>query len=504
MSKRKAKGKAPTRPRRSLTPQQQARLQRATQAQKMGNLAYAEAEYRALVAERVRIPGLYTNLGRICASKRRRGEAREWWGKALALDPGFVDAGMDLAESYQQVGKASTAERIYRQLLAAHPRNIAVRYTLANLRKALGRHEEARDMYRKIIEKQPDYTQAHFTYSGIHKYVDSDDPHISEMLALYESGSLPDGKLIHLAFALAKAFEDLGEYETAFGYLENGNRLRARQFNYDIEADRALMRSIMQAFTAEAMAQVNVAGEASDRPIFIVGMPRSGTSLVEKIIASHSAVHGAGELDYIFALGSGLFLRQSPDYCFKSLDSYPPGAFEAFGRSYLEQVALLDRDSRFISDKMPFNMMMLGLIRIALPNARIIHCVRDARDTCLSIYKQNFTTANYRFAYDMKTTAQFHNEYRALMAHWHGVMPGAVHDVVYEKLTGDPEPEIRKLLAACGLEFEEACLDFSRGKGMVRTASSWQVRQPMYTSSVGLWEKYGEALRPMLDELEGV
>ena len=279
--------------------------------------------------------------------------------------------------------------------------------------------------------------------------------------------------------------------------------MRARQFNYDIESDRALMRSIMQAFTAGAMANVQVGGEQSDRPIFIVGMPRSGTSLVEKIIASHSAVHGAGELDYIFALGSGLFLRHSPDYCFKPLDSYPHSAFETFGKTYLEQVAVLNRESRFVSDKMPFNMMMLGLIRIALPNARIIHCVRDARDTCLSIYKQNFTTANYRFAYDMKATAQFHNQYRELMAHWHEVMPGAIVDVVYEDLTRDPEGEIPKLLSACGLEFEEACMDFSRSKGMVRTASSWQVRQPMYTSSVRLWEKYGEALRPMLDELDG-
>jgi tetratricopeptide (TPR) repeat protein len=503
MSKRKDKRRSPARPKRSIMPQQNARLQQALRAQAAGNLGFAEAEYRALAAERVRTPELYTNLGRICAGKRHMGEAREWWEKALAMDPGFVDAGIDLAESYQQVGKAEMAERIYQRLLAANPANVVVRYTLANLLKARGRHDEAAGMYRKIMQWQPDYTQAHFTFSQIHKYRDPSDPHIAEMLELYGKKSLPDGKRIHLAFALAKAFENLGQYDTAFGYLETGNRLRARQFNYDIEADRTLMRSIMQAFTAEAMANVEIDEQQSDCPIFIVGMPRSGTSLVEKIIASHSAVHGAGELDYIFALGASLFLRHSPDYCFMPLDRYPPSAFESFGKTYLEQIALLAKQARHVSDKMPFNMMMIGLIRMTLPNARIVHCVRDARDTCLSIYKQNFTTANYRFAYDLKATAQFHNQYRELMAHWHDVMPGIIHEVVYEDLTANPEQEIPKLLTACGLEFEEACLDFSRSEGLVRTASSWQVRQPMYTGSVRLWEKYGAHLQPMLDELDG-
>ena len=333
MSKRKKKSRPPVRPRRSITPQQGARLQQAARAHRQGNLAYAEAEYRSLVAERVRAPGLYTNLGRICAGKRHVGEAREWWKKALAMDPGFIDAGMGLAESYQQTGEADYAQRILQRLLKANSGNVVIRYTLANLLKARGRLEEASEMYQQIMARQPDYTQAHFTYSGIHKYRESSDPHIATMLKLYEQDSLTRVKRIHLAFALAKAFEDLGEYGKAFGYLETGNRLRGQEFDYDIESDKALMQSIMRAFTPEAMSRVQVEAQASDRPIFIVGMPRSGTSLVEKIIASHSAVHGAGELDYVFAMGRELFLRHSPDYCFMPLDRYPPSAFETFGRS---------------------------------------------------------------------------------------------------------------------------------------------------------------------------
>ena len=163
---------------------------------------------------------------------------------------------------------------------------------------------------------------------------------------------------------------------------------------------------------------------------------------------------------------------------------------------------IYDKASR-VTDKMPFNMMMIGLIRIALPNAKIILCVRDAKDTCLSILKQNFTTGNYRFAYDLKTVAQFHNLYERLMKHWHETMPGVIYDVSYESLTHNPEHEIRDLLSACDLDFPESCVNFQKTEAVVKTASAYQGRQPMYTKSVGLWENYEQFLGPMLDELQG-
>ena len=168
---------------------------------------------------------------------------------------------------------------------------------------------------------------------------------------------------------------------------------------------------------------------------------------------------------------------------------------------FLEKINLLNDQAGRITDKLPFNFMMIGLIKIALPNAKIIHCVRDARDTSLSIYKQNFSTENYRFAYDLKTVGQFHNLYRKLMKHWHQLMPGAIYDIEYESLTQNPEREIRNLLSACDLEWQEGCLDFDKSEGLVKTASFYQVRQPMYTSSVKLWEQYQEFLGPLINEL---
>lgn len=222
---------------------------------------------------------------------------------------------------------------------------------------------------------------------------------------------------------------------------------------------------------------------------------------MEKIIASHSNVYGAGELDTLFGLGTNRFLNAANNFEYQALDTYSPGIFDEIGATYLQQLAILNDDAERVTDKMPFNMMMIGIISVALPNAKIIHCVRDARDTCLSIFKQNFTTGNYRFAYELKSIAQFYNLYSELMQHWHVALPGKIYDVRYEDLTANPDQEIRKLLSACDLEFEENCIRFEKTDAVVKTASAAQVRQPMYRSSVALWERYEEFLQPMLDEL---
>ena len=499
--KAKKKFRAPAKPKRTMSSQQITRLQQAVHAQSAGNPGFAEAEYRALIAENAATPQLYCNLAQVCAQSARNKEAISLWKRALAIDPRFLEAGMNLADSYQQAGNIEQAISYYQQILTGHKSFVNAKYLLANLLKSQGKFTQAAEYYQQVMSQQADYTQAHFSYSGIHKYKTEADPHIGLMLELYQKTDLKAENRIHLAFALAKAFEDIGDYPKSFNYLATGNELRNKEFNYDIRSDESLIQNIIQTFTREALSNLQVNPNDSARPIFIVGMPRSGTSLVEKIISSHSDVYAAGELDYMFALGSGLFLGQSENYQFKHLDSYSRGTFEKVGKIYLDKINQLDSQAERITAKMPFNMMMIGLIKIALPNAKIIHCVRDARDTCLSIFKQNFTTGNYRFAYHLKAVAQFHNQYRMLMEHWHQVMPGEIFDISYESLTQNPEPEIRNLLAACDLEWQDDCLKFEKSESVVKTASSFQVRQPMYTSSVMLWEKYQEFLGPMLNEL---
>jgi len=506
MSRKRRKAGAPpqqaSRPGAVLSPQQQARLQAAAQAHARGDLAYAERAYRALVEEHVRVPQPYCGLAAICARSHRADEAHELWRKALHVAPGYLEAEMNLAGSYQQRDDSERAIACYQRVLKRDPRNVQAKYLLGNVLKARGEFRQASALYRQVMAQQPDYTQAHFTYSGIHEYRDPADPHIAAMRKLLESANLPVENRAQLAFALAKAFEDLQDWPRAFRYLEMGNGLRHESFRYSIEGDAEMFDNITRTFNRDDLACLKVEGQPSNRPIFIIGMPRSGTSLIEKILASHSDVYGAGELDYLFALGARLFHDPSNRYLFKPLNSYPASQFDLLGRNYLEQLQALNGGARRVTDKMPLNLLMLGLIRIALPNAKIIHCVRDPRDTCLSIYRQSFTTQNYRFAYDLESIGLFHNLYRSLMRHWHDVFPGTIHDISYESLTTDPEPEIRRLLEACDLEWEEDCLSFHRSPGLVKTASFYQVRQPMYTSSVGLWKKYEAFLKPLLDVLE--
>ncbi len=503
--KRKPKQKArkTARLRKALSNQQSLRMQQAVQAQTAGNLAFAESAYRGLIAEHARVPELYNNLAMICMQSERRAEALSLFKKALAIDPAFPDARMHLATAYEQAGDTEKAINSYQQVLSRHPGMFVARYLLANQLKAQGNLEEAVSHYRKIMEQQPEYTQAHFNYSGVHKYTDPNDPHVISMLDLYRNQALGTDQRIQLSFALAKAFEDLENYPQAFEYLRAGNDLRKRKYDYSIDGDKALIENIIETFTTEAMESLEVRGEVSNRPIFIVGMPRSGTTLVEKILASHSEVFAGGELDYMYALGVSEFLGKSGNFLFRPLDSYSREVFESVGKAYLEKLSSIDDESARVTDKQPFNFQMIGLIRLALPNAKIIHCVRDPRDTCLSIYKQNFSTENYRFAYDLESVGRFHNLYRLLMEHWHQVMPGAIYDIEYESLTRNPEHEIRKLIAACDLEWQDDCLEFHKSKGLVKTASSYQVRQPMYTSSVQLWEKYKEFLDPLFNALGG-
>lgn len=490
-----------TRPRRAISPHQSARFQHALQAEKSGRASIAEAEYRSLIAEGARLPALYSSLARICVQSGRAAEALKLWNNALAIEPDFPEAAVYLANHYQQTGKAQEAAVLYRRVIANHPEQVVAKYLLGNLLKAQGKIDKAETIYRQIMTQQPDYTQAHFTFAGIHRYADASDPHIDAMLKLYQRPSLGPDRKIHLAFALAKAFEDVGDYSRAFEYLQTGNAIRAKEFQYRIDGDADMVENIMATFGGESVTRVKVNAESSAKPIFIIGMPRSGTSLVEKILASHPDVHGGGERHEFYALSTRLFLDPEKRYQYNPLDSYPDTSFEQLGREYVEQVSRLDPKARRITDKLPMNFLMMGLIRLALPNARIIHCNRDARDTCLSIYKMNFTTTNYRFAYDLKSVARFYKLYEGLMAHWREVFPGEFYEVSYESLTAEPEPEIRGLLAACDLDFHEDCLQFHRSAGMVTTASAVQVRRPMYTSSVGLWRKYGDALAPLLEEL---
>ena len=314
--------------------------------------------------------------------------------------------------------------------------------------------------------------------------------------------ALSEPDRIHLYFALGKVYGDVDQYDRCFNCLEKGNRLRSKQLGYTIDKDRILFAKIKELFSAESLA-LNAEGDSdtSIQPFFIIGMPRSGTSLVEQILASHSKVHGAGELEAMARLAFPIISGQSNE------DSNEEAILsrrkiESLHNGYLETLTSLNVPETIIVDKMPGNFRFVGLILSAFPNAKIIHLDRDPIATCWSIYKHFFSSKGNGYAYDMDNLAEYYRLYRGLMSFWRGLFPKGIYELSYEDLTENQEEQSRKLLEFCELDWEEQCLNFYQTKRAVRTASSVQVRQKMYKGSSEAWRKYESHLQPLINGLK--
>lgn len=421
---------------------------------------------------------------------------------AIKIDPKLTEAVFHLGQVLIQQNNLVDSKAIYQKLALKKEFTSRSQYMLGNICKYNGNLEDAKKHYLHALSSNPNFTQAHLTYANAHKYQSLQDPHFVQMLLQFNSNkSLPKESSINLSFALAKAYEDIKAYDNAFHYLQIGNKLRFDSFNYDINSDKKFIDNIIHHFNKEAIDKVRLTNSTSKKPIFIVGMPRSGTSLVEKIISTHTKVYGAGELEDFFRLGTTSFINKSNNFLFTDLINYPKSTFNDIAKQYLLKIEGLSKDHPYVTDKLPFNMLMIGLIKIIFPHATIIHCVRNAKDNCLAIFKQNFATDNYRFAYNLTTLGKFHNCYQKLMNHWHNLFPGEIYDIEYERLVSEPEIEIRKLINACSLNWQDNCLDFNKSKGIVKTASASQVRQPIHKNSVSLWKQYEPFIGTLLKEI---
>jgi hypothetical protein len=330
------------------------------------------------------------------------------------------------------------------------------------------------------------------------------DPHIGIMdQLLKDSASVGDEQRIGLHFALSKAYADFDDYENAARHMVEGNALKRRRLQYDERESLDELRRAEEVFTHELMQRCAGLGNSSATPIFIVGMPRSGTTLIEQILASHESVFGADELIYFSEEVTKL------SGAFGSSCKYPAfvpimtaEGLHRLGDEYLGAIHAIAPTAARITDKMPSNFRFVGLIHLALPNARVIHACRNPIDTCLSCYSILFSDGQ-AFTYDLRELGRLYKGYDRLMRHWHSVLPkGIMIDVQYEELVNDFENVARRILAHCGLEWSPACLEFQKTRRPVRTASAIQVRQPIYSTAVGRWRQYAKMLEPLLEELD--
>ncbi|MDE1181861.1 tetratricopeptide repeat-containing sulfotransferase family protein [Paraburkholderia sp.] len=441
-------------------------------------------------------PAALAALSKVLRKTERFDESLVLARQAVAAAPQSADAHHALGGVLQSLGNTEEALASYERA-ASLPGAVAEEAMTgrAALLLEAGRKDEALAAFDAALAAFPRSAQALAGRADVRKYQagDPDFAALEAMLADGEHRPLPDRLTVH--FALAKAYLDVGDNAKAFEHLDAGNRQKRATFDYDSAATSRWTQRIADIFTPELYARMKGSGAASDLPVFIIGMPRSGTTLIEQIIASHPQVTGAGELSAMRHVidARGAF----PD----SIQSIQPDDLAALGEAYLQRVTPLAASRARLVDKMPANFLYAGLIPLMLPGARIIHARRDAVDTCLSCYTKLFG-GEQPFTYDQTELGQFYQDYQRLMAHWRTVLPAdRFIEVDYEAVIDDVEGEARRMIAFLGLPWDDACLKFHENRRVVRTASVNQVRQPIYTTSRGRWRKHADHLGPLLDAL---
>jgi tetratricopeptide (TPR) repeat protein len=407
-----------------------------------------------------------------------------------------------LGSLYTQLEQRDKAVVCYERAAALEPARGKHHYNIAALRRSLGDIEAAEAHFDKAIELDPEDYEAVKVRSELRRQTPENN-HVAALEAMLDGGIADSRGEVQVCYAAAKELEDLGKWERSFSYLKRGADKRRSLMRYDVQRDIDTIAAIEETFSAGRFDGA-AAGSDNDEAIFIVGMPRTGTTLVERILGSHSQVYSAGELgnfatvlmQQVRALTTG---SQPPRDELVRLSAAVD--FRKLGDAYVESTRpFTGKALRFI-DKLPLNFLYAGLIHLALPRARIINLKRHPLDTCYAVYKQLFVDA-YPYSYDLAELGRYYAAYERLMRHWSEVLPGVVHTVEYESLVADFEPEVRRLLAHCGLAFEDACLRFHENSAASTTASTVQVRQPVYRSSVGKWRRFSSQLEPLIATLE--
>jgi len=504
-----------------------AELKRAADMFSSGRLQESLVGFEAAMGAAQLTPALLQSFGVLLFGLERYEAAIEKLNQALAVQPDLIDARVQLGRALAALGRNDEALTQFKAALAAAPdhagahchsslslealnqpaealkhaqRSVEIDSGLAEAQFALGqilvihgRMDDGRAALRRALQIAPTaplYYRAFGEWFGF-----GDDPAALERLCelARTADARSDAERLHLYFALHKALEDQGRYAEGFAYLLQANAIQRRRTPYD-EADAlGLIERVRAAFGPAHLAELAGSGERSSKPIFIVGMPRSGTTLVEQLLAAHPDVAAGGELS---TLGEVVMAETG-----QRSDALDRTRLRQIGRRYLELLSPIAPDAKRITDKMPGNFVLIGMIHLALPDAQIIHVRRDPVDTCLSCFSKLFTRGQ-PFANDLGELGRYYRSYRALMADWRRLLPnGAILEVDYEDLVSDFQPQAARILDHCGLDWSPNCLAFDKADRPVRTASAAQVRQPIYTTSVGRGRRYGDLLTPLVEAL---
>jgi len=466
-----------------------------------GDVENAEKTLRTACTEHPGVLTLWQSLGRALRAWDRIEEAHEACNEAQAHHLHSLELKAQRAELAYELRDLETAQELYADLAKAYPNDVSIQNDLAQVLASLGKDAESQDLFREVTTREPLFGQPWLNIARGRHFDDPDDDDIQKMRSVLKRRQLESSQAAYLHFALGKALDDCGAYEDAFAHYQKGNTIRRADLQFDPNAVNAHINRITDAFTPDLMSRFAGQGHSSTRPLMIVGMPRSGTTLLEQVLCAHPEVETAGELRSLVQAARS-FTRQCEKPWPECIEDLSDNDLNTPAKVYLDALSARSETAAKVIDKMPQNFLHLGFAALLFPKAVFIHCVREPLDTCLSNFFQVFPPG-IDFAYDLSDLGHYYRGYETLMTHWQSLFGARLVKVRYEELVSDPESVLRPLLERLGLEWSSACLSHEENIGRVDTLSLYQVRQPLNTSSKERWRHYERHLEPLRQALEG-
>ena len=443
---------------------------------------------------------LWLALGRALQAWDRLEEAHALYQQARVTHPGAFELLAESADSAYQMRDLDSARDLYRQLLHLEPKNPSVRNSLGQVLASLGEEGDAQQIFQELTKEEPLFGEPWLNIARARHFTSVDDPDIRQMRTVLKRRQMNPSQTLYVHFALGKALDDCKDYDQAFAHYEKGNTLRRRELQFDAgEVDRQFDR-LIEGFSPELMDGLSEKGSSETQPLFIVGMPRSGTTLLEQVLCAHPDVGTAGELRDLARIARNV-ARSNEKPWPECISDTSGSQLKTMASEYLAALESRASGSERIIDKMPQNFLHVGFAALLFPDATVVHCTRDPLDTCLSNYFQIFP-GGIDFAYDLGELGRYYKNYQRLMSHWQALLGDRLVTVRYEELVSNPEPTLRALLKAIDLPWDPVCLSHHESVQRVDTLSLYQVRQPLNVGSTKRWRNYEKHLGPLREALD--
>ena len=439
-------------------------------------------------------------LGFALSSQRKLIDATKIFEKIIKTQPDFYFAYNNMGNVLKDLCKLDEAKIYYQKCIKINPNYIEAYIGLGKIFLDLNKLDKSAAVFKQALKLKPENGELHRRLSQVVKY-EQTSSHVKDMEKIISSGDVTHTQQMHLSFALGKAYEDMKSYDKAFLHWKKGNFLKRKQIKYSTKYQARLVKTIKENFTNDLFEKFKNYGNRDNTLIFIVGMPRSGTTLVQQIISSHPKVFGVGESNQFSNKINECFFKEN-GFFKENLYNFDPINFNKIGEEYIKNIRQLSADTKHILVKDLLNFTWLGFIKLIFPNAKIVHCVRNPMDTCVSLFK-NYFVGGVDFSYDLIELGEYYNLYRDVMLFWNNILPNYYVNIFYEELINNPKKQIEKLLNVCNLEWNENCMQFYNNKHFMSTGSnSINIHQPIYKTSMQYWKCYEKQLQPLLEILK--